>query len=52
MNNKPSISTVINSSAPVFLNQKVMGTIHFDMRMRMPIYDQISSILDIAKNLP
>ncbi len=38
MKNKPNISPVVNTSAPIVLSQKVVGTIFFDMRMRLPIY--------------
>lgn len=39
------MAPVINTSTPIILNQKVIGTINFDMRMRLPIYEQASHIL-------
>lgn len=38
MKNKPNVAPVINTSAPIINGQKVVGTIFFDMRMRLPIY--------------
>lgn len=38
MKNRPNVSPVINTSAPIINGQKVVGTIFFDMRMRLPIY--------------
>lgn len=46
LKNKPNISPVLNSSAPIIMNQKVVGTIHFDIRMRLPIYEQVSKVID------
>ena len=45
LKNKPNIAPVINTSSPIIHSQKVIGTIHFDMRMRFPIYEQVSHIL-------
>ncbi len=38
LKNKPNIAPVINTSSPIIKSQKVVGTIHFDMRIRFPIY--------------
>jgi len=38
MKNRPNVSPVVNTSAPIINGQKVVGTIFFDMRMRLPIY--------------
>lgn len=40
------ISPVISTSAPLYLNQKVMGSINIVMRMRLPIYDQLQRLKD------
>lgn len=40
------ISPVISTSAPLYLSQKVMGSINIVMRMRLPIYDQIQKLKD------
>jgi hypothetical protein len=51
MNSKPAIAPVINTSSPVFMNNKVMGTIQYDMRMRLPIHDQVSKALNMSDNV-
>jgi hypothetical protein len=40
------ISPVISTSAPLYLNQKVMGSINIVMRMRLPIFDQLQKLKD------
>jgi hypothetical protein len=52
LNSKDKIAPVINTSAPIFLNKKVMGTIQYDMRMRLPIHEHVSKILDINNIIP
>ncbi len=39
------VSPVISTSAPLFLNQKVLGSINIVMRMRLPIFDQVEKLL-------
>jgi hypothetical protein len=46
LKNKQNIAPVINSSSPIIHNQKVIGTITFDMRMRFPIYEQTAHIMN------
>ena len=41
---RAKISPVISTSVPLYLNQKVMGSISFTMRMRLPIFDQIQKL--------
>ena len=41
---KPRVSPVVESSATLYLNSRVMGSINFAMRMRMPIYDQVQKL--------
>lgn len=45
MRNRINIAPVINTSAPIINGQKVVGTIFFDMRIRLPIYEQTSKII-------
>lgn len=45
MKNRPNIAPVINTSSPIINGQKVVGTIFFDMRMRLPIYYQASKLM-------
>lgn len=40
------ISPVISTSAPLYLNQKVMGSINIVMRLRLPIFDQLQKLKD------
>jgi hypothetical protein len=42
---RPRVSPVISTSAPLYLNQKVLGSINLIMRMRLPIYDQVQRLL-------
>ncbi len=41
---KPKIAPVVNTSAPIYFNQKIMGSINIVMRMRLPIYDKVQKI--------
>jgi len=45
---RPKISPVISTSAPLFLNQKVLGSINLVMRMRLPIFEQYQKIKDLT----
>lgn len=45
---RPRISPIISSSVPLYLNQKVLGSINIVMRMRLPIYDQVQKLLNNA----
>ena len=40
------ISPVISTSAALYLNQKVMGSINIVMRLRLPIFDQLQKLKD------
>lgn len=42
---RPRVSPVISTSAPLYLNQKILGSINLIMRMRLPIYDQVQRLL-------
>ena len=44
LNSKPSLAPVVNSSVPLYLHNKTIGTLNFVMRMRLPIYKQLSQI--------
>ncbi len=48
---RAKISPVISTSVPLYLNQKVMGSINFTMRMRLPIFDQIQKLKEIGNSL-
>lgn len=37
---RPNIAPVVNSSSPIYLNNKAMGTLNYVMRMRVPFADQ------------
>lgn len=37
---RPNIAPVVNSSSPIYLHNKAMGTLNFVMRMRVPLSDQ------------
>jgi hypothetical protein len=43
-NSKPSLAPVVNSSVPIYLNNRSVGSLNFVMRMRLPIYKQLSEI--------
>lgn len=38
---RKNIAPVVSSSTPIYMNQRVMGSINFVMRMRLPIFDQL-----------
>lgn len=48
---RAKISPVIATSVPLYLNQKVMGSISFTMRMRLPIFDQIQKLKQNGNSL-
>ncbi len=43
---RPRVSPIISISVPLYLNQRVMGSINIVMRLRVPIYDQIQKLKD------
>lgn len=44
-----NVAPVVSASAPVYLNQRVMGSINLVMRMRLPIYDQLEKLSEIGQ---
>lgn len=44
LKSKKNLAPVVNSSAPIYYKDKVMGSINFVMRMRLPIFDQLKNI--------
>lgn len=42
------ISPVISTSVPLYLNQKVMGSINLVMRLRLPIFDQLQKMKEVG----
>lgn len=43
-NSKPNLAPVINSSVPLYLHNRSIGSLNFVMRMRLPIYKQLSHL--------
>lgn len=43
-NSKSNMAPVVNSSVPLYLHNKSIGSLNFVMRMRLPIYKQLSQI--------
>ena len=48
---KPKVAPVVSTSLPIYLNQKVMGSINLVMRMRLPIYEKIQKLHDLGPML-
>lgn len=46
MKSKPKVAPVISTSAPIYLNQKVLGSLNLVMRMRLPIYEKVQQLYD------
>lgn len=47
LKSRKNLAPVVSASAPVYLNKKVMGSINFVMRMRLPIFDQLQKINEL-----
>ena len=43
-NSKPNLAPVVNSSVPIYLHNRSIGSLNFVMRMRLPIYKQLSQL--------
>ena len=39
----------MSASAPIYLNQRVMGSVNLVMRMRLPIYEQLQRVNEIGQ---
>ena len=48
---RKNIAPVVSASAPIYLNQRVMGSINVVMRMRLPIYDQLQKVSEIGQSI-
>lgn len=48
MRSRPNVAPVINSSCPIYLNNKAMGTLNYVMRMRLPFFDQVKEYKKLA----
>lgn len=45
---RPHVAPVVNSSSPIYLNNKAMGTLNYVMRMRAPLSDQFKEYKKIS----
>ena len=43
-NSKPNLAPVVNSSVPIYLHNRSIGSLNFVMRMRLPIHKQLSQL--------
>lgn len=41
LKSRKNLTPVASSSATIEMNQKIMGSINFVMRLRMPIFEQL-----------
>lgn len=47
LKSRKNMAPVVSSSIPVYMNQKVMGSINFVMRIRLPIFEQLQRVNEI-----
>ena len=51
LKSRPRVSPVIATSVPLYLGQKVMGSINMVFRLRMPIHDQLQKLHSVGSSL-
>jgi hypothetical protein len=49
---RPRIAPIVSTAVPIYLGQKVMGSLNIIMRMRLPIYDQLQRLREVGSSQP